>query len=134
MDLALSDPPKRQVDFLLIVTPIERFCNCSMFCCALLYVRSSFASISMGKKKLVALLCLSSWWLVIVVWLFLTMQRVYLQFVTLVFPDHSHLLYLLHRGPIAFLLQTTKNKTADLPICCSHREKLFSVNVTYQRH
>ena len=50
MDLALSDPPKRQVDFLLIVTPIERFCNCSMFCCALLYVRSSFASISMVAR------------------------------------------------------------------------------------
>ena len=46
------------------------FCNCSMFCCALLYVHSSFAIILMGKKELVALLCLSSWCLVIVVRLF----------------------------------------------------------------
>ena len=30
-------PPSVVVfDSLLIVTPIERFCNCSMFCCALL--------------------------------------------------------------------------------------------------
>ena len=31
------------VDSLLIVTPIVGFCNYSMFCCALLYVHSSFA-------------------------------------------------------------------------------------------
>ena len=35
------------------------FCNCYMFCCALLCVHSSFANISMGKTELVALLCLS---------------------------------------------------------------------------
>ena len=33
-----------------------RVCNCSMFCCTLLYVDSSFAIILMGKGKLVALL------------------------------------------------------------------------------
>ena len=48
------------VDSLLIVTPIVRFHNCSMFCCALLYVHSSFAIIFMGKRELIALLCLSS--------------------------------------------------------------------------
>ena len=48
----------------------------------------------MGKKKLVALLCLSSWCLVIVVWLFLTIPRVCLQFVIVEFPDHTHLLFL----------------------------------------
>ena len=37
------------VDSLLIVTPIVGFCNCSMFCCVLLYVHSSFAIISIGK-------------------------------------------------------------------------------------
>ena len=45
----------------------------------------------MGKRKLVDLLCLSSWCLMIVVWLFLTMQRVCLQFVIVIFPDHTHL-------------------------------------------
>ena len=55
---------------------------------ALLCVYSSFAIISMGKREPVALLCLSSWCLVIVVWLFLTMPRVCLQFVIMVFPDH----------------------------------------------
>ena len=43
----------------------------------------------MGKRELVALLCLSAWRLVIVVWLFLTMPWVYLQFVIVVFPDHN---------------------------------------------
>ena len=40
-------------------TGIVGFCNCSLFCCALFCVRSSFAIISMGKRELVALLCLS---------------------------------------------------------------------------
>ena len=63
-----------------------------MFCYALLYVHSSFAIILMGKRELVALLSLSSWCLVIVVWLFLAVPWIYhsLQFVILVFPDHTH--------------------------------------------
>ena len=35
-------------------------CNCSMFCCTLLYVHSSIAIILMGKRELIALLNLSS--------------------------------------------------------------------------
>ena len=66
-----------------------------MFCCTLLYVHSSFAIILMGKTELVALLGLSSWCLVIVVWLFLAMPWVCLRFVIVVFPDHTHLLFLL---------------------------------------
>ena len=31
------------VDFMFIVTPIVGVCNCSMFCCTLLYVHSSIA-------------------------------------------------------------------------------------------
>ena len=41
-------------------------CNCSMFCCTLLYVHSSIAIILMGKREVVALLNLSSWYLVMV--------------------------------------------------------------------
>ena len=82
------------VDSMWIVSPNAGFCNCSVFCCALLYIRSSYAIILMGKRELVALLCLSFWCLVIVVWLFLTMPRVCLQFVIVVFPDHTHLLFL----------------------------------------
>ena len=44
------------VDSLFICTPIVGVCNCSMFCCTLLYVHSSFAVILMGKRELVALL------------------------------------------------------------------------------
>ena len=62
-----------------------------MFCCTLLYVHSSFAIILMGKRELVALLSLSPKCLVIVVWLYLAVPWVYLQFVIVVFPDHTHL-------------------------------------------
>ena len=55
------------MDLLFIVTPIVGVCNCSMFCCTLLNVPSSFAIILMGKRELVTLLSLSSWCLVIVV-------------------------------------------------------------------
>ena len=41
------------VAFLFIVTPIVGVCNCSMFCCTLLYVHSSIAIILMGKRELV---------------------------------------------------------------------------------
>ena len=35
------------------------FSNCSMLCCAILYVHSSFANVLMGKRELVALFSLS---------------------------------------------------------------------------
>ena len=83
-----------EAPFLFIVTPIVGVCNCSMFCCALLYVHSSIAIILMGKRELVALLNLSSWCLVVVGRLFLPVPRGFLQFVIVVFPDHTHLLFL----------------------------------------
>ena len=68
-------------------------CNFSMFCCTLLYVHFSIAIILMGKRELIALLNLSSWCLVMVERLFLTVSRGCLQFVIVVFPDHTHLLF-----------------------------------------
>ena len=68
-------------------------CNCSMFCCMLLYVHSIIAIILMGKRELVALLNLSSWCLVMVERLFLAVPRGCLRFVIVVFPDHTHLLF-----------------------------------------
>ena len=73
-------------------------CNCSMFCCTLLYVHSSIAIILMGKRELIALLNLSFWCLVMVERLFLAVPRGCLQFVIVVFPDHTHLLILLEGG------------------------------------
>ena len=61
-------------------------CNCPMFCCALLYVHSSFAIIMIGKKELIELPSLSSWCLVIVVRLFLAVSWVCMQFMIAVFP------------------------------------------------
>ena len=69
-----------------------------MFCCTLLYVHSNFALILIGKGELVALFCLSSWHLVMVVSLFLAvpwvLPWVLLRFVIVVFPEHTHLLFL----------------------------------------
>ena len=64
-----------------------------MFCCTLLYVHYSIAIILMGKIELIALLNLSSWCLVMVERLFLAVPRGCLQFVIVVFPDHTHLLF-----------------------------------------
>ena len=64
-----------------------------MFYCTLLYVHSSIAIILMGKRELIALLNLSSWCLVMVERLFLVVPRGCLQFVIVVFPDHTHLLF-----------------------------------------
>ena len=69
-------------------------CNCSMFCCMLLYVHSSIAIILMGKRELIALLNLSAWCLVVVERLFLAMPRGCLRFVIVVIPDHTLLLFL----------------------------------------
>ena len=69
-------------------------CNCSMFCCTLLYVHSSIAIILMGKRELVALLNLSSLRLVMVGRHFIAVLWGCLLFVIVVFPDHTHLLFL----------------------------------------
>ena len=96
-------------------------CNCSMFCCTLLYVHSSIAIILMGKRELIALLNLSSWCLVMVEWLFLAVPRGSLQFVIVVFPDHTHLLFFI---PLLLSRKTMKtagvkmdlqNDTANIP-------------------
>ena len=77
-----------------------------MFCCTLLYVHSSIAIILMGKRELIALLSLSSWCLVMVEQLFLAVPGGCLRFVIVVFPDHTHLLFLL-KDEIATLLPKT---------------------------
>ena len=70
-------------------------CNCSVFCCTLLNVHSSIAIILMGKRELVALLNLCTWCLVMVERLFLAVPQGCLRFVIVVFPDHTHLLFLM---------------------------------------
>ena len=51
----------------------------------------------MGKRELIALLNLSSWCLVMVERLFLAVPWGCLQFVIVVFPDHTHLLFLIEK-------------------------------------
>ena len=45
----------------------------------------------MGKRELVALLSLSSWCLMMVVWLFFAVSWICLRFVIVVFSDHTYL-------------------------------------------
>ena len=67
----------------------------SLFCYALLCVHSSFAIILKREKKLLALLLLPYIRLVTVnvLWLFLAVPWVGLQYVIVVFPYHTHLLF-----------------------------------------
>ena len=82
---------------------------CPMFCCTLLYVHSSIAIILMGKRELIALLNLSSWCLVMVERLLLAVPRGCLRFVIVVFPDHTHLLFVIMstRGNIRLIARTS---------------------------
>ena len=71
-----------------------------MFCCTLLCVHSSVSVILVGKRELIALLSLSSWCLVVVERLFLALPQGCLQFLIVVFPDHTHLLFSIHYSKI----------------------------------
>ena len=64
-------------------------CNCSMFCCTLLYVHSSIAIVMV--------------------------ERLFLQFVIVVFPDHTHLLFLfLFCYERDFMLSLSDNNQTDI--------------------
>ena len=80
--------------FCLSLLPLWESVIVLCFCCTLLYVHSSIAIILMGKRELIALLNLLSWFLVVVERLFLAVPRGCLQFVIVVIPDHTHLLFL----------------------------------------
>ena len=93
-------------------------CNRSMFCCTLLCVHSSFAIILVEKRELVALFNLPSWCLVMVERLFLVVPGGCLQFVIVVFPDHTHLLFLYVTilnscELVCFLLQKLFNRIGE---------------------
>ena len=102
-------------------------CNCSMFCLTLLYVHSSIAIILMGKRELVALLK-SSWCLVIIERLFLAVPRGCLRFVILVFPDHTHLLFLMSRLLCLCCVVTVKSFPE---LVFNHRSLKFGPYITY---
>ena len=67
----------------------------SLFCYAFLCVHSSFAFILERKGKLVVLLKMSYRCIVTIngLWLFLFVPWVGLQYVIVVFPDHTHFLF-----------------------------------------
>ena len=84
-----------------------------------IYVRSSIAINLIGKRELVALLNLSPWCLVMVEWLFLAVPWGCLQFVIMVFPDHTHLLFygsITPRSSALFLFAKIRGKLEKLRI------------------
>ena len=101
-----------------------------MFCCALLCAHSNFAIILMGKRELVDLFSLSSWCLVIFVWLFLAVPRVCLQFVIVVFPDHTHLVFLKTQNLIKNYHYSISSKFRP-PYAKTNRYKTFAHAMDY---
>ena len=87
-----------------------------MFCCTLLYVHSSIAIILMGKRELVASLNLSSWCLMMVEWLFIAVPCGCLWFVIVVFPDHTHLLFLVQYSKEYSTLCHVKNSFRPIAV------------------
>ena len=121
--------------------------NCSTFCCTLLHVHSSIAIILIRKKELVALLSLSSWCLVMVMWYFLAVPCICLQFVIVAFPNHAHLLlftFILHQGllkpefygDLVYKLKKivgSNNFSAQFIKIISHYKKIgYNINVLQQ--
>ena len=79
----------------------------------------------MGKRELIALLNLSSWCLVMVERLFLAVPMGCLQFVIVVFPDHTHLLFFIYNisyknKKLETTLQPPPKKCTILNIYVSH--------------
>ena len=89
-----------------------------MFCCTLRYVHSSIAIILMGKRELVALLNLSSWCFAMVERLFLAVPRGCLQFVIVVFTDHTYLLFSVLASARRMLISVINNwaRTGHKPL------------------
>ena len=76
----------------LLLLPLRE--SVIVLCFVVRYLMSPLVlQFSWWGRELVALLSLSSWCLVVVVWLFLTVPWVCLQFVIVVFPDHTDLLF-----------------------------------------
>ena len=106
-------------------------CNCSMFCCMLLCVRSGIAIILMGKRGLISLLNLSSWCLVMVERLFLVVLRGCLQFVIVVFPDNTHLLFFCNCSMFCFELIYVHSSNAIILIGMSELVALLSLSLWF---
>ena len=83
-------------------------------------MHSSLAIILMGKIELVARLSLSSWCLMIAVWLFLALPWVCLQFAIVVFPDHTHVLFYIYVYIITLTCQILIKRVLHSPIEMLH--------------
>ena len=105
--------------FQIHISPVVSYCVCSHFFLktkpigkakvkTLHYNFICDRSILMGKRELIALLNLSSWCLVMVERLFLAVPWGCLQFVIVVFPDHTH-----YFGQIVFTKTRGFLKPAD---------------------
>ena len=132
----------------LLLLPLQEsvivLCFVVRYLMSLLVLQSSW----WGKSELVTLLSLSSWYLVIVVWLFHAVPWVCLQFVIVVIHDHTHLLHVFTyfvEGCWFFLYTfhslvskeghwQVKNKTSSPSYCEECLFNLFQPSVLFIRH
>ena len=111
-----------------------------MFCRTLLYVHSSIAIILMGKRELVALLNLSSWCLLMVGRLFLAVPWGCLRFVIVVFPDHTHLQFIIYISHHHLLstkyIDVKKSNLASFKLAhiYFHRVNSDNAKIVHSRH
>ena len=116
--------------FCLLLLPLWE--SVIVLCFVVLYVHSSIAIILMGKRELVALLNLSSWCLVTVKRLFLAVPRGCLQFVIVVFPDHTHLLFLQYSWETfkAFYNSSALSLNITVSSAYSNNDSLQIINIS----
>ena len=90
--LTICAVPSKAVLFLLLLlisvkSLLPLWYSVNVLCFVVCY---SVSNTSFAIILMVALLCFTSWYLVIVVFLFLAIPRVFLQFVIVVFLDYTH--------------------------------------------
>ena len=88
--MALTDVRSKVVVLLLLIRCLLLLPLWESVIVVCFVVRYFVSIILMGMRELITVLCLSSWCLVMVVWLFLAVPRVGLQLVIVVFPDHTY--------------------------------------------
>ena len=105
-----------------------------MLCFVIRYVHCSIAITLMGKRELIALLNLSSWCLVMVERLFLAVPRGCLQFVIVVFPDHTHLLFFINKNTMYKITKFTVRFGITFLIIVIYFSNAFKSELTFSKN
>ena len=89
----------------------------------------------MGRRELVAFLSLSSWCLVMVVWLLVAVPWVCLRFVIVVFPDNIHLLSLCPFDELSIsIIYGRCSKNVQVTSILSPQYRLITKHILFFEH